>query len=49
VWRKPWDVGWVFSVSWGHQASDFDVAPARVIVERGILWAAGRNPADVSA
>ena len=49
VWRKPWDAGRVFYVSWGHQASDFDVTPARVIVERGLLWAAGRNPADVNA
>jgi len=49
VWRKPWDGGRVFYVSWGHQASDFDVAPARVIVERGLLWAAGRNPAAVGA
>jgi type 1 glutamine amidotransferase len=32
----------------GHQASDFDVALARVIVERGLLWAAGRSPAAVS-
>jgi uncharacterized protein len=45
VWRKPWDRGRVFYVSWGHHASDFDVAPARVIVERGLLWAAGRDPA----
>ena len=49
VWRKPWDAGRVFYVSWGHQASDFDVGPARLIVERGLLWAAGRNPADASA
>jgi uncharacterized protein len=40
VWRKPWDQGRVFYVSWGHQASDFDVEPARLIVERGLLWAA---------
>lgn len=42
VWRKRWDQGRIFYVSWGHQASDFDVAEARVIVERGLLWAAGR-------
>jgi type 1 glutamine amidotransferase len=47
VWRKPWDGGRIFYVSWGHQASDFDVAPARVIVERGLLWAAGRMPGTV--
>jgi type 1 glutamine amidotransferase len=43
VWRKRWDTGRVFYVSWGHHASDFDVTPARVIVERGLLWAAGRT------
>ncbi len=42
VWRRHWDSGRVFYVSWGHAASDFDVAPARIIVERGLLWAAGR-------
>ncbi len=42
VWRKRWDKGRVFYVSWGHQASDFDVEEARLIVERGLLWAAGR-------
>ncbi len=42
VWRRHWDKGRVFYVSWGHAASDFDVAPARMIVERGLLWAAGR-------
>jgi type 1 glutamine amidotransferase len=42
VWRRRWDQGRVFYVSWGHAASDFDVTPARVIVERGLLWAAGR-------
>jgi type 1 glutamine amidotransferase len=42
VWRKGWAAGRIFYVSWGHQASDFDVDPARLIVERGLLWAAGR-------
>jgi type 1 glutamine amidotransferase len=42
VWRRRWDTGRVFYVSWGHAASDFDVAEARTIVERGLLWAAGR-------
>jgi uncharacterized protein len=42
VWRKGWDKGRIFYVSWGHQAGDFDVTPARVIVERGLRWAAGR-------
>jgi uncharacterized protein len=44
VWRRHWDKGRVFYASWGHQASDFDVEPARVIVERGLLWAAGETP-----
>jgi uncharacterized protein len=43
AWRKTWDKGRVFYVSWGHHASDFDVVPARRIVERGLLWAAGRT------
>lgn len=43
VWRRHWDSGRVFYVSWGHAASDFDVEPARMIVERGLLWAAGRS------
>jgi type 1 glutamine amidotransferase len=42
VWRRTWDKGRVFYVSWGHHASDFDVEEARTIVERGLLWAAGR-------
>ena len=42
VWRRSWDRGRVFYTSWGHQASDFDVPEARTIVERGMLWAAGR-------
>jgi uncharacterized protein len=49
VWRKHWDSGRVFYVSWGHQASDFDVTPARVITERGLLWAAGRQQAGNAA
>lgn len=48
VWRKRWDRGRVFYVSWGHQASDFDVEPARMIIERGLLWAAGRQEAETT-
>ena len=48
VWRRRWDNGRVFYMSWGHQASDFDVEPARVIAERGLLWAAGRDVAAQS-
>lgn len=46
VWRRKWDKGRVFYVSWGHQAGDFDVEPARIITERGLLWAAGRDPSN---
>ncbi len=49
VWRRRWDHGRVFYMSWGHQASDFDVEPARVIAERGLLWAAGRGVAAESS
>jgi type 1 glutamine amidotransferase len=44
AWRRRWGAGRIFYVSWGHAASDFDVEPARVLVERGLLWAAGRTP-----
>ena len=40
AWRRSWDRGRVFYVSWGHKARDFDVPEARTIVERGLLWAA---------
>ncbi len=43
VWRRSWDKGRVFYVSWGHVARDFDVPEARTIVERGMLWAARRE------
>jgi type 1 glutamine amidotransferase len=46
VWRRRWDRGRVFYVSWGHAARDFDVPEARTIVERGMLWASGRPVAD---
>lgn len=41
VWKRRWGDGRVFYASLGHQARDFDVAEAREIQRRGILWAAG--------
>jgi type 1 glutamine amidotransferase len=40
VWKRTWGAGRVFYTSLGHVAKDFDVAEARTIVERGMLWAA---------
>lgn len=39
VWKRQWGAGRVFYSSLGHVARDFDVTEARVIVERGMLWA----------
>ncbi|MEA2514868.1 MAG: uncharacterized protein QOJ59_4357 [Thermomicrobiales bacterium] len=41
VWKRRWGAGRVFYCSLGHKAYDFDVPEARMIVERGMLWAAG--------
>jgi type 1 glutamine amidotransferase len=40
VWKRRFGKGRVFYNSLGHQAKDFDVAEARTITERGMLWAA---------
>ncbi|MBC7287184.1 MAG: ThuA domain-containing protein [Armatimonadetes bacterium] len=40
VWKRRYGEGRVFYSSVGHVASDFQVEEARVIVERGMLWAA---------
>jgi type 1 glutamine amidotransferase len=40
VWKKMYGKGRVFYTSLGHVAKDFDVPQARVIVQRGMLWAA---------
>jgi uncharacterized protein len=42
VWKRRHGAGRVFYCSLGHHASDFDVLEAKTIVERGMLWAAGR-------
>jgi type 1 glutamine amidotransferase len=39
VWKKRYGAGKVFYSSLGHVASDFDVPEARIIAERGLLWA----------
>ena len=39
VWKRMWGAGKVFYSSLGHVAKDFDVPEARIIMERGMLWA----------
>ncbi len=41
VWKKMYGKGRVFYSSLGHKAVDFDVPEARIIMQRGMLWAAG--------
>jgi type 1 glutamine amidotransferase len=40
VWRKLYGQGRVFNSTLGHAASDFNVAEAKDIMKRGMLWAA---------
>ncbi|MCU0252086.1 MAG: ThuA domain-containing protein [Vicinamibacterales bacterium] len=40
VWRKLYGQGRVFNSTLGHVASDFNVAEAKEIMKRGMLWAA---------
>ncbi len=40
VWKRRYGQGRVFYTSLGHVAKDFDVPEARLIVQRGMLWAA---------
>ena len=40
VWRKLYGQGRVFNSTLGHVAADFNVAEAREIMKRGMLWAA---------
>jgi hypothetical protein len=47
VWRKLYGEGRVFNSTLGHVASDFNVAEAKEIMKRGMLWAArvtGNDP-----
>lgn len=39
VWKRQWGEGRIFYSSLGHVARDFDVPEARILVERGMLWA----------
>ena len=39
VWKRMWQQGRVFYSSLGHVASDFNVAEAKEIQLRGMLWA----------
>lgn len=39
AWTRGWGKGRVFVAGWGHTEKDFEVLPARQIVERGMLWA----------
>ena len=42
VWTKFWGIGRVFYNSLGHHDDVFDKSPAaQVMMERGMLWAAG--------
>ncbi len=40
VWKKLYGKGRVFNSTLGHVAADFNVPEARMIVQRGMLWAA---------
>jgi len=39
VWKRRYGEGRVFYSSLGHVAADFEVDEARLIVQRGMLWA----------
>ena len=41
VWKRTFGKGRIFYASLGHVASDFEVAEAKEIQRRGLLWAAG--------
>jgi len=41
VWKRAYGKGRVFYTSLGHVAKDFEVPEARLIMQRGMLWAAG--------
>jgi uncharacterized protein len=40
IWKRQWGKGRVFFNAIGHTFADFDVPEARIIMERGMLWAA---------
>lgn len=39
AWKRKYGAGKVFYASVGHVARDFDVFEARILVQRGMLWA----------
>jgi len=39
VWKRAYGKGRVFYTALGHVAADFEVEEARVILERGLVWA----------
>jgi type 1 glutamine amidotransferase len=39
AYTRQWNKGRVFVACWGHTWKDFNVAPAREIVERAMIWA----------
>ena len=39
VWKRMWGAGRVFYSSLGHNANDFNVPEARIMMQRGMLWA----------
>ena len=41
VWKRRYGAGRVFYSSLGHAAAEFDVPETRLIMKRGMLWAAG--------
>jgi uncharacterized protein len=43
AWKRHYGLGRVFYSSLGHVAGDFEVPEAREILQRGMLWAAGRQ------
>jgi type 1 glutamine amidotransferase len=43
VWKTRYGKGRVFYTSLGHVAKDFDVLEAKLIVQRGMLWASKRG------
>ncbi len=40
AWKKAWGNGRVFYCSLGHTTADFDIPQARLMVKRGMMWAA---------
>lgn len=40
IWKRRYGAGRVFYSSVGHVANDFETPEARIVVERGMLWAA---------